>query len=107
MGSPVASFDSQWDPFEDDSQQVTQADNLSLGWLADWDLEYTVEWKVTVNNRAIMPKITEPELLLAPADYWKRFLEPKLEDFLRKKNRSLRSESTTVVALHPCSYKAF
>ena len=52
---------------------------------------------MTVNNRAIMPKITEPELVLAPADYWETFLEPKLEDFLRKKNRSLRSESATIV----------
>lgn len=94
MGSPDPSFGSQWDPFEDGSQQ---ADDLALGRLADWGLEYTIEWKVTVNNRAIMPKITEPELVLAPADYWERFLAPKLEDFLRKKNRSLRSESTTVV----------
>ena len=88
MGSPAPSFDS-WDPFEDPSQEHTQADIC-------WDLQYTIEWKVTVNNRAITPKITEPELGLAPADYWERFLEPKLEDFLRKKNRSLRSESTTV-----------
>ncbi|KAH7336026.1 hypothetical protein BKA65DRAFT_505489 [Rhexocercosporidium sp. MPI-PUGE-AT-0058] len=90
MGSPVPSFDSQWDPFEDPSQEHTQADN-------GWDIQYSIEWKVAVNNRAIMPKITEPEIVLEPADYWERFLEPKLENFLRKKNRSLRSESTTVV----------
>ena len=44
-----------------------------------------------------MPKDTEPKVVLAPADYWEHFLEPKLERFLRKKNRSLRSENTTVV----------
>lgn len=91
MDSPVPSFDSQWDPFEDFSPQHSQADN-------GWDIQYSVEWKVTVNNRAIMPKVTEPEQVLSPADYWERFLEPKLEDFLHKKNRSLRSESTTIVA---------
>jgi hypothetical protein len=74
MGSPAPSFD-LWDPFEDPSQEHTQADN-------GWDLEYTIEWKVTVNNRAIMPKITEPEV--APTDYWESFLKPKLDDFLRK-----------------------
>ena len=90
MGSRVPSFDSQWDPFEDTSQPPSQAGN-------DWDLKYSVEWKVTVNSRAIMPKVTEPEQDLAPADYWECSLEPKLADFLHKKNRSLRSESTTVV----------
>ncbi|PVH69212.1 hypothetical protein DL98DRAFT_661816 [Cadophora sp. DSE1049] len=89
MSSPVPSVNS-WDPFEDSSQEHTQADD-------GWDLQYTIEWKVAVNNRAIMPKVTEPELVLAPAGYWERSLKPKLEDFLRKKNRSLRSESTTVV----------
>jgi hypothetical protein len=52
--------------------------------------------KVTVNNRAIMPKDTEQDIILAPADYWEHFLQPKLENFLRKKNRPLRSEATTV-----------
>lgn len=51
-----------------------------------------------MNNRAIMPKITKPEVALAPTNYWESFLEPKLEDPLhKKKNRSLQSESTTVV----------
>jgi hypothetical protein len=90
MGSPVPSFDSQWDPFEDPSQEHTQADNC-------WDLQYSPEWKVTMNNRAIMPKVTEPEQDVPPADFWEHSLEPKLERFLCKKNRSLRAESTTVV----------
>jgi hypothetical protein len=36
-------------------------------------------------------------VVLAPADYWEHFLKPKLEGFLHKKNRSLKSENTTVV----------
>jgi hypothetical protein len=69
MDSPVPSFDSQWDLFEDASQQYTQGDNLSFCGLNDWDIQYLVDWKVTVKNRAIMPKVTEPEQVLAPADY--------------------------------------
>jgi hypothetical protein len=89
LGSP-ASFDSHWDPFEEPSQGHTQAHT-------GWDIEYSTEWKVTVNNRAIMPKILEPEQDALPADFWGHSLEPKLASFLRKKNRLLKSESTTVV----------
>ena len=97
MDSPSVSFDSQWDPFEDPSQDYTQGENRSLCRLTDWDIQYSVEWKVTVKNRAIMPKVTESEQARAPADYWEHILKPKLDDFLRKKNRSLKSESTTVM----------
>jgi hypothetical protein len=90
MASPVSSFHSQWDPFEDPSQENTQADN-------GWDIQYSVDWKVTVKNRAIMPKVTEPEQVLAPADYWERSLKPKLEAFVGTRDRSLKSESTTVM----------
>ncbi|KAE8441675.1 hypothetical protein EG329_004547 [Mollisiaceae sp. DMI_Dod_QoI] len=90
LGSPASSFDSQWDLFEDPSQEHTQADN-------GWDIEYSTEWNLTVNNEAIMPKITEPEQDALPADFWEHSLEPKLANFLRKKNRPLRTESTTVV----------
>jgi hypothetical protein len=96
-----------WDPFEDvPSQQQTQASKLQLCQYAEWDSErsydedpphyihYSIEWKVTVNNRAIMPKDTEQDIVLAPADY---FLKPKVQSFLRKKNEPLRSEDTTVV----------
>jgi hypothetical protein len=44
-----------------------------------------------------MPKDTEQDIALAPADYWEHFLKPKLENFLRKKNRPLGSEDTTVM----------
>jgi hypothetical protein len=43
-----------------------------------------------------MPKDTEQDVVLAPADYWEHVLQPKLESFLRKKNSALQSENTTV-----------
>jgi hypothetical protein len=119
MSSPDPSdhlYDShdQWDPYDDPSQQQTQeqqtqANQLKLCQLLDWDSEriydedppisihYSIEWKVSVNNRAIMPKDTEQDIVLAPAAYWQHFLEPKLQNLLRKKNRPLRSEDTQVV----------
>ena len=107
MSSPGPShdsfaFDSQWDPFDDPSQPRTQAGKLTLCPLADWDsnriygedppsyIHYTIEWKVTVNNRAIMPKDTEQDVVLALADCWEHILKPKLESFLYKKKRPLR-----------------
>lgn len=73
MSSPDLSddpFDSyeQWDPYADSSQQPTQTNQLKLCQLPDWDSErpydedppidihYSIEWEVTVNNRAVMPK---------------------------------------------------
>jgi hypothetical protein len=53
--------------------------------------------EVTVNNRAIMPKDMEQDIVLAPAAYLQHSLEPKLKNFLRKKNRPLRSEDANVV----------
>jgi hypothetical protein len=52
---------------------------------------------VTVNNRAIIPKDTEQDIVLAPAAYWQHFLQPKLDDSLRNMNRSLKSDFTSVV----------
>jgi len=69
MGSPVPSFDSQWGLFEDGSQQYIQIGNLALNRPASWNLLYIIECKLIVNNRLIMPKITEPKLALAPANY--------------------------------------
>ncbi|CZS92405.1 uncharacterized protein RAG0_02847 [Rhynchosporium agropyri] len=111
MTTSVSSCDSRWDPFDDlaEQQSHTQADNITLCRLIDWDSEreydeeppnhirYSIEWKVTVNNRAIMPKDTEQDVVLAPSDYWEHFLEPKLKMFLHKKNRPLKAENTTVV----------
>jgi hypothetical protein len=120
MGSPDPSHDSfpsdscdQWDPYDDSfdafdapSQLQTQTNELKLCRLPDWDSErtydesyirYSIVWKVTVNNRAIIKPDTEQDLVLAPAGYWQRFLHPKLQQLLQTKNRSLRSEDTSVV----------
>jgi hypothetical protein len=94
------------DPFSDPSQQQTKTNELKLCQLDDWDdrkiydesyIRYSIEWKVAVNNRAIIPKDTEQDIVLAPAAYWQRFLEPKLEDSVRKTNRSLKAAFTSVV----------
>jgi hypothetical protein len=105
-------YDDQWDPYDDFSQRQTQTNEktneLKFCQLSDWDSErtyddsyihYSIEWKVTVNNRAIMPKDTLQDIVLAPADSWKHVLETKLEDSVRKQNRSLKSNFTSVIVL--------
>jgi hypothetical protein len=88
MSSPDPSYnsfafdldDDQWNPYDDSSQRQIQTNEetneLKLCQLSDWDSEktyddsyihYTIEWKMTVNNRAIMPKDTEQDIVLAPA----------------------------------------
>jgi hypothetical protein len=72
------------DPFNEPSQQQTQTQTqtqtkeLKLCQLHDWDSEriyndsyirYSTEYKVAVNNRAIMPKDTEQGIVLAPGAY--------------------------------------
>jgi hypothetical protein len=107
----VSEADDQWDPFDDlfgePSQQQTQADELKLCQLPDWDsgriydesyMRYTIEYKITVNNRAIMPKDAEQGIVLTPAAYWEKFLKPKLEDSVHKTNRSLKPAFTSVIA---------
>ena len=65
MSSPDPSLDSYelWDPYDDPSQQPTQTNDLKLCQFPDWDSEiiyddsyihYSIEWKITLNNRAIM-----------------------------------------------------
>jgi hypothetical protein len=114
MSSPDPSQDSfafdqdddQWDPYDDFSQQPTQTNELKFCQLSDWDSEktydesyisYTIEWKMTVNNRAKTPKHTEQNIALALAAYWQHFLQPKLEGSVRRQNRSLKSDFTSVV----------
>jgi hypothetical protein len=48
----------------------------------------------------MVSKDTEPDVVLAPASYWRLILEPKLEKLLYKKlakNRPIKSEDTNVV----------
>jgi hypothetical protein len=82
---------------------------LQLCPFADWDpdraydenppiyIHYSIEWKIAVNNRAIMSKDTEQDLVLEPAAHWEHFLEPKLKNALLKKKRPLAADDTTVV----------
>ena len=77
MSSPNPSHDSfafnpdddEWNPYDDFSQQQTQTNKetneLKFCQLSDWDskktyndsyIYYIIEWKMTVNNRAIMLK---------------------------------------------------
>lgn len=52
-----------------------------------------------MNNRMVS-KDTEQDVVLAPATYWRLFLQSKLEKLLGKKlakNRPVKSEDTTVV----------
>lgn len=62
-------------------------------------LRYSLEWKVTLNGKAIS-KDTEPEVLLAPGCYWRLVLQAQLEELLQNKfqgNRGVRADDTTVV----------
>ena len=78
----------------DDQPTLTQASQFrqKLGFLPQsqwWEdgqyiesppkyIHYTIEWKVTVNNRAAC-KDTGQDIVLAPHAYWQSFLKPKLE----------------------------
>ena len=114
MGNPAPTDDSDeyvpWEPPDIPSQQSTQVSSrLGLCPYEDWDpdpeynedppiyLHYGIEWKVAVNNRAIMSKDTEQDLVLEPAAHWEHILEPKLKKALLKTNRALASDATTVV----------
>lgn len=62
-------------------------------------LHYSIEWKVTLNNK-LLSKDTEPDLVLAPRFYWSLFLRDKLEKLLRKKlspSKRVTCEDTNVV----------
>jgi hypothetical protein len=62
-------------------------------------IHYSIEWKVTVNNKPIS-KDTEQNLVLAPSFYWPLILQPKLEKLLCKKvpsNKRVMPDDTSVV----------
>jgi len=46
-----------------------------------------------------MPKDAEQGIVLKLAAYWESFLRPKLDDSMRKTNRSLKAAFTSVIAL--------
>jgi hypothetical protein len=77
---------------------VMQTDTDRLGFLplAEWDeynsyeedtpshLRYSIEWKIAVNSRAVA-KDTEQDVVLAPAVYWRMYLQAEVEKLVEKK----------------------
>ena len=78
-----------------------RSNTLNFLKLSDWEegisydndppmcIHYSIEWKVTVNNR-VVAKDTEPDLVLAPSVYWDEYLKQKLEERIRTKTRRNR-----------------
>lgn len=93
---------------------VATPDSSRLGFLplAEWDeynsydedvpsrLRYSIEWKVAVNNK-VVSKDTEQDVVLAPAVYWRMYLQPKVEKLVARKlppGRQVEYDDTSVVA---------
>ncbi|KAF4921187.1 hypothetical protein CGCF245_v015639 [Colletotrichum fructicola] len=79
--------------------------------LIDWDrfrsydeqpptcIHYSLEWKLTANNRTVS-KDSEPNLVLAPGDFWEMTLQSKLSNLVAKKltaNKTFKPDDTTVI----------
>lgn len=92
-------------------EETSQPEKLQLLHVDEWDegeaydelvpscIHYSIEWKVTFNNKLIS-KDTEQNLVLAPTFYWPLFPRPKLEKVLYKKlpsNKRVRPDDTNVV----------
>jgi hypothetical protein len=88
------------------------ADQLGFLPLAEWDeynsyeedtpsrLRYSIEWKVAINNK-VMAKDTEQDVVLAPAVYWRMYLQGKVDKQVDKKlphSSHVRLDDTNVVA---------
>ena len=88
-----------------------QADRLRLLHYSEWDPEadyrknrpscirYTIEWKVTLNKKAIV-KNTERDVVLLPAAYFDVILSPKIKAIVDKQNsqkKNVHPENTSVV----------
>ncbi|KAK5651141.1 hypothetical protein OQA88_13235 [Cercophora sp. LCS_1] len=62
-------------------------------------IHYSIEWKLTINNR-MAAKDTEQDLVLVPHALWDTLLQPKLKKLLDKKlpsNKVYKAEETNVV----------
>jgi hypothetical protein len=111
----VASHEAIAESLGRDTGNVVQARphlaKLELLNLEEWDesetydddpptcLHYSIEWKVTLNNKLIS-KDTEPDLVLAPRFYWSLFLRDKLDRLLQRKlspSKRVTCDDTTVV----------
>lgn len=95
------------------SQRTSRPDRgqLSFVQLPDWHedlaydehpptcIHYSIEWKLTINNR-MAAKDTEQDLVLVPHAFWNTFLQPRLEKLLDKKlppNKLYKAKETNVV----------
>ncbi|KAK1990396.1 hypothetical protein LX36DRAFT_686042 [Colletotrichum falcatum] len=102
-GSPAASSRAA-------TQQPTSDGRLPLLRLIEWDefrnydeqpptcIHYSLEWKLTANNRTVS-KDSEPNLVLAPSDFWELTLRSKLNSLVTKKlatNKTFKPDDTTV-----------
>jgi hypothetical protein len=81
--------------------EVVQVGAGQLGFLplAEWDeynsyeedtpsrLRYSIEWKVAINNK-VMAKDTEQDVVLAPAVYWRMYLQAKVDKLVEKMLRT-------------------
>ncbi|KAJ5865423.1 uncharacterized protein N7529_007339 [Penicillium soppii] len=63
-------------------------------------IHYFIEWRVTVNNKAVV-KDKEEDLALDLSAYWQRFLEKKILNVLGQKiSRGKRVRSVLVVSVN-------
>ncbi|KAL4918747.1 hypothetical protein BDW62DRAFT_217518 [Aspergillus aurantiobrunneus] len=59
---------------------------------------YTVKWKLLLNNKPV-GNVTEKDLVVAPSQYWKKYLQADLDNMVqtkRKPNQRVQPESTTI-----------
>ncbi|KAF4772759.1 hypothetical protein HER10_EVM0012675 [Colletotrichum scovillei] len=92
------------------ASQQPPGGRLPLLRLIDWDrfrsydeqpptcIHYSLEWKLTANNRTVS-KDSEPNLVLAPGDFWDMTLQSKLSNLVTKKlaNKLFKPDDTTVI----------